>query len=331
MLLSGDFVFVGDVGRPDLLEKAAKQQNTMEASARALWRSLARFRALPDHVQVWPGHGAGSACGKALGAVPASTVGYEKLVNWGVTAPDEASFVRQVLEGQPEPPAYFARMKRVNKEGPAILGELEAPPSVTEERFWQLQRAGAVVLDVRPAESFARAFIRGAINVPLSGGFTTYAGSALPFDTPFLFVTPDESGSSAAEAARDLALIGFDSIVGRAGPSIVTRTAAVETIERVAADAAIERHARGTPIIDVRNSTEWSEQHVRGARHIPFPELAERVNEIPRDGPILVQCQTGARSAIATSMLRRLGFAASDAGGIIAWQASGGPVETAIR
>ncbi|CAA9340091.1 MAG: MBL-fold metallo-hydrolase superfamily, partial [uncultured Gemmatimonadaceae bacterium] len=123
-ILTGDFVFVGDVGRPDLLEKAAGQAGTMEAGARTLFRSLERFRALPDHLQLWPGHGAGSACGKALGAVPSSTVGYERRANWGVATLDEEEFVRLVLAGQPEPPRYFAEMKRVNRAGPRLLGGL---------------------------------------------------------------------------------------------------------------------------------------------------------------------------------------------------------------
>ena len=126
-IVTGDFVFVGDVGRPDLLEKAAKVANTMEAGAKDLFRSLERFRTLPDYLQVWPGHGAGSACGKALGAVPTSTVGYERRFNWGVATTDETEFVTMVLAGQPEPPLYFAEMKRINRDGPRVLGGFPTP------------------------------------------------------------------------------------------------------------------------------------------------------------------------------------------------------------
>jgi hydroxyacylglutathione hydrolase len=125
--VTGDFVFVGDVGRPDLLEKAAKIVGTMEAGARTLYRSLNRFKQLPDYLQIWPGHGAGSACGKALGAVPFSTLGYEKIANWGFGAATEDEFVEMVLAGQPEPPKYFAEMKRINKEGPRLLGGFHRP------------------------------------------------------------------------------------------------------------------------------------------------------------------------------------------------------------
>ena len=125
---TGDFIFVGDVGRPDLLEKAAKVEGTMVAGAKTLYASIERFKRLPDYLQLFPGHGAGSACGKALGAVPTTTLGYEKLANWGLTAADEAEFIQMVLAGQPEPPTYFAEMKRINKEGPAILGGFAHPP-----------------------------------------------------------------------------------------------------------------------------------------------------------------------------------------------------------
>src|SRR5690606_37063366 len=126
-VFTGDFVFVGDVGRPDLLERAAKVANTMEAGARQLYASIQRFKELPDHLQIWPGHGAGSACGKSLGAVPQTTLGYERVVNWGLTSPSEAEFVREVLEGQPDPPRYFAEMKRINREGPRVLGAFARP------------------------------------------------------------------------------------------------------------------------------------------------------------------------------------------------------------
>src|SRR4029077_524932 len=126
-IVTGDFVFVGDVGRPDLLEKAAKVQGTMEASARTLYRSLVRFKTYPDYLQVWPGHGAGSACGKGLSAVPQSTVGYERRFNWALAVEGEDEFVRQVLTGQPEPPAYFAEMKRINRDGPRILNGFATP------------------------------------------------------------------------------------------------------------------------------------------------------------------------------------------------------------
>jgi len=148
-LLSGDCVFVGDVGRPDLLERAAKVANTMEASAHTLFHSLTRVRDLPDFVQLWSGHGAGSACGKALGALPQSTIGYERVANWGLMTLDEDAFVREVLAGQPEPPAYFAEMKRINRDGPPLLREWPQP-----ERL-EARRLGSVLARWRKSGSIA--------------------------------------------------------------------------------------------------------------------------------------------------------------------------------
>src|SRR5690349_22364853 len=149
--LTGDFVFVGDVGRPDLLERAARMAGTMEAGARQLFRSLQRLAPLPDYLQIWPGHGAGSACGKALGAVPQSTLGYERLFNWAFGIDDEDEFVRAVLAGQPEPPRYFAEMKRINRDGPRVLGDAVRPPEVGADVLARALEAGETVVDARAA------------------------------------------------------------------------------------------------------------------------------------------------------------------------------------
>jgi hydroxyacylglutathione hydrolase len=314
---TGDFVFVGDVGRPDLLEKAAKVANTMEAGARDLWRSIGRFRALADHIQVWPGHGAGSACGKALGAVPSSTVGYEKLVNWGVSAPDEATFVRGVLEGQPEPPAYFARMKQLNRDGPPTLGELPAPRAMTSGEFARARADETVFIDLRRAKDFARAHVGGSISVPLTRSFTTYAGSVVPYDQPLAFIAQDDTGAGVAEAARDLALIGFAPSGAFASPSTVAAAPDVASAPSLDPATVIARLGANARLIDVRNSAERAEAHIPGSQHIPFPEVVARVGELPRNEPVLVHCQTGARSAVAVSALRRAGIDAIDAGGIV--------------
>jgi hydroxyacylglutathione hydrolase len=149
--LTGDFVFVGDVGRPDLLERAAKVAGTMEQSARQLHASLQRFRALPDWLQLWPGHGAGSACGKSLGAVPQTTLGYEKLFNWAFAQSDPDLFAAAVLDGQPDPPKYFAHMKKVNKIGPRVLGGFTRPERLPGSRLGDVLAAGALVIDTRHA------------------------------------------------------------------------------------------------------------------------------------------------------------------------------------
>ncbi|MCA1584555.1 MAG: MBL fold metallo-hydrolase, partial [Acidobacteria bacterium] len=167
--LTGDFVFVGDVGRPDLLERAANERGTMETGARTLYRSLRAFDAGRDEwLQIWPGHGAGSSCGKGISAVPHSTVGYERRFNWAFHIPDEDAFVRAVLAGQPEPPSYFATMKRLNKEGPPTLGGFRLPDRLDDSRLAALIAAHATIVDTRPADAFADRHIRGTINIPFS-------------------------------------------------------------------------------------------------------------------------------------------------------------------
>jgi hydroxyacylglutathione hydrolase len=304
MIFTGDFVFVGDVGRPDLLEKAAKIEGTMEAGARTLWQSLERFRALPDHVQVWPGHGAGSACGKALGAVPSSTVGYEKLVNWGVGAADAVSFVAGVLEGQPEPPAYFAVMKRVNKVGPALLGERPPVAALDDATAGALLDAGAVLLDVRAKEAFAAGHHQGAINVPVGKSLATYAGSLVAYDVPIVVLAPD--AEAAHETRYALALIGLDDVRGWITAAQLSARAG-QVVPQVTAADALAAVARGARIVDVRNRTEWDAGHVAAATLLPLPDLAARVGELPTDQPVLVHCQSGVRSAMATSFLRARG------------------------
>lgn len=326
MLFSGDFVFVGDVGRPDLLEKAANQRDTMVTGARDLWKSFQKFRALPDFVQLQPGHGAGSACGKALGAVPSSTVGYEKLVNWAFAAPNEDVFIAAVLEGQPEPPAYFAHMKRVNKEGPALLGERHPLTRLDATRAAALQKEGATLIDVRTPDAFVKAHPRGAITIFTNRSFTTYAGSVVPLDRPVVLITDEDGQSAADDAARELQLIGIDRIEGFIPASALT--GATDSIERIASSAAIEQRADGVPLVDVRNSSEWATGHVPGAKHIPFPQFVARMKEFPRDTPFMVMCESGARSTIAASVLRNAGYPAIDAGGIVQWERAGGSIVT---
>src|SRR6185369_9614528 len=200
-ILTGDFVFVGDVGRPDLLERAVGKKGTMEAAARTLFRSLRLFRALPDHVQVWPGHGAGSACGKTLGAVPSTTVGYEKLANWGVATTDEVEFVHMVLAGQPEPPRYFAEMKRINKEGPRILGELRRSTRLPAQAIDALLRDGEIVVDTRSAADYAAGHVPGTLNIPLGGSFTTWAGWLLSYDRDVYLLVDDATCPECVDAA----------------------------------------------------------------------------------------------------------------------------------
>jgi hydroxyacylglutathione hydrolase len=330
-IASGDFVFVGDVGRPDLLERAAKVANTMEAGAHQLFHSLERFRALPDFVQVWPGHGAGSACGKALGAIPTSTVGYERRFNWGVCTTDETEFVRMVLEGQPEPPRYFAEMKRINRDGPALLGGFPSPEVGDLATLDRAIASGVAVIDTRPADLFAQGHVPGTLNIPLSKTFSTWAGWLMPFEVDIHLIAND--APTVARAVRELAMIGLDRVTTWYAPTVVAEYhgagRALHTVAKIEPAALVPRlRAGAVTVVDVRNRSEWDAGHLPGAVHIPIGYLSERLGEIPRDRPIVVQCQSGARSAIATSVLQRLGITGVEdlRGGFQAWAAAGGEV-----
>jgi hydroxyacylglutathione hydrolase len=329
---TGDFVFVGDVGRPDLLERAAGHAGTMEAGARALFRSLQRFKQLPDWLQLWPGHGAGSACGKSLGAVPTSTLGYERRYNWALVETDEDAFVRAVLDGQPEPPRYFARMKRVNREGPRALARPDATP-LDAARLAALLDAGAVVADVRPAAAYAAAHVPKTLNLPRGASFATWAGWLLPADADVYLVA--DGADEARAAVADLSRVGVDRVAGwwdaRAALDAWTSSgrapgAVPQTDARALADAL---DAGAVAVVDVRAAHEWEAGHLPGATHVPLGHLAERLDELPRDRPVVVQCQGGARSAIGASVLRAHGFAdvMNLAGGLAAWRDAGLPVE----
>jgi hydroxyacylglutathione hydrolase len=328
-VLTGDFVFVGDVGRPDLLEKAARVPGASETSARDLFQSLQRFRQLPEHLQIWPAHGAGSACGKGIGAMPQSTIGYENRTNWAFGIREEAEFVRQVLAGQPEPPRYFGVMKRVNRDGPRVLGGFPVPERVGETRVSALLEEGAVIVDTRPAMAFAGGHIPGTLNIPLNRSFATYAGSVLPYDRDLYLLI--EGGSAAVEAAvRQLVCIGLDRIAGYLGPDAIEVWSAdhrtLGTVAQLTATEVARRHPDAF-LVDVRGESEWTGGHLPGATLIPLPELTERLGEIPLDRAVIVQCQSGSRSSIAASLLLARGRTASNlTGGYAGWVAAGLPV-----
>jgi hydroxyacylglutathione hydrolase len=326
-MFSGDFLFAGDVGRPDLLERAANVGGTMEPMARRLYRSLHATDSLPAHLQVWPGHGPGSACGKALGAIPSTTLGYERLANWAFQAASEDDFVRAVLAGQPEPPRYFARMKSLNRDGPPAMparGEL-AQLDVTALRGALTSK---VVIDARPSVEFARSHIPGSMSIPFGTSFATWAGTLLDPDRDVVLLADDETRIE--NARRMLALIGFDRVVGWAGRTARADWAATDGLASVdqldPADVAIRNHRT---VIDVRGATEWDAGHIPNARHLFLGDLAETSDDLPRDLPIALHCQGGTRASIAASMLQAKGFTnvATLKGGMDAWNAAHLPVE----
>ena len=331
--LTGDFLFVGDVGRPDLLERAARQAGTAEASARQLFRSLRRLDALPEWLQVWPGHGAGSACGKALGAVPQSTLGYERRFNWALGVEDEEAFVRAVLAGQPEPPPYFAQMKRINRDGPRVLGGLARPSRVDAAGVARALAAGAVVVDARPVREFVERAVPGTINVPANRAFTTWAGWLVPYDRELYLIVDDRTGSATDDLLRGLAGIGLDRVGGVAGPELLEAWSAeqgplqtITAIDHAALAAAVA--GRQVGVLDVRTAAEFAAGHLPDAVNIPLGELSFRAADVPRGRPLVVHCQAGGRAAIAASLLqaRGVGDVRLYGGGFAEWSAAGSPV-----
>lgn len=305
MIFTGDFVFVGDVGRPDLLEKAAGIQGTRITGARQMFHSLRRFTALPDHVQVWPGHGAGSACGKALGAVPSSTVGYEKLANWALRIDDEERFIVALLEGQPEPPRYFAMMKTLNKRGPAVLGGIPHTARLTLAQFQQLRAEGVTVVDTRDKLAFAGGHVPGSFNIQDNGAFSTWTGWLLDYEQPFLLVASEHRVS---ELTRALIRIGLDNIAGYVADLDRLGDAGVEmrVLDQITVDELRAQRER-FHVLDVRGESEFHAGHIPGAQHLHAGYLTSAAHTLPRDKTIVVHCVSGDRSSIASSVLRAQG------------------------
>ncbi|HEX7917759.1 MAG TPA: rhodanese-like domain-containing protein [Gemmatimonadales bacterium] len=328
-VITGDFVFCGDVGRPDLLEKAAQVKGSAESAAKVMWKSLEKFRALPDHLTVWPGHGAGSACGKGMSSVPCSSVGYEKAVNWAFQAKSEKEFVDGVLAGQPEPPAYFATMKRLNRDGPRVIGGMRVPELLD---FSKLPTPNSqIVVDLRSGADFASGHIPGSLSIPLNKSFTTWAGSLLPYDQDLVLLFPDRDAAGLKEAVRDLALIGLDRIAGYWTVDAIEwwkeQGRPFQTVNTMTAKEVAS--GNGRVIVDVRARSEWDAGHLKGAIHIPLPELADRMQELPTDQPLVLHCQGGSRSMIAASLLQAHGVSdvTNLTGGYGAWVKAGLPTE----
>lgn len=304
-IFTGDFVFVGDIGRPDLLEEAAGLQGTADSGAREMFKSIQKFKELPDYMVVWPAHGAGSACGKSLGAVPMSTVGYEKQFNWGLQIDDEETFVRELLLEQPEAPVYFAEMKRVNKVGPAIIKDKPIEVIREAEPLKSLMdEDNVLILDTRDSTVAQQNLVEGSINIPINNHFANWAGWVVKYDER-LVVIADEANHE--EVTTALQSIGFDDIEAFVDPSLVTEVANV-AYETISLDDFISGMKKeDTYVIDVRNITEWNAGHFEEANHHFIGYFREE--PLPTDVEnIMVYCETGARSAIAASILKARGY-----------------------
>lgn len=306
MIFTGDFVFVGDIGRPDLLEKAAGFRGTQEKGARQMFQSLKKFKALDDYIQVWPGHGAGSACGKALGAVPSSTVGYEKITNWGLSIEDEEEFVKTLLDGQPEPPKYFAMMKKLNKVGPKVLGSIPRPGRLSIQQFEQMIGYGVKIIDTRDKISFAGGHFPNSINIQDNSAFSTWAGWILDYENPYLLIARDERIEDLTKA---LVRIGLDNIIGYVNDIDKISNAGYElkTLNQITVHE-LKQNLDDYFVLDVRGYSEYNASHIPGAENIFAGYIVNNLAQLPSDKQIVVHCAGGDRSAIAASVLLSAGF-----------------------
>ena len=320
-VLTGDTLFIGDVGRPDLL---ASIGFTREELADKLYDSLHdKLMTLPDETRVFPAHGAGSACGKNLSTDLWSTMGEQRKTNFALRAADKATFMKLVTEGQPPAPGYFVYDAILNRKDRELLDETKVPPAMTYSDVRQAIDAGAMLIDGRGPEEFALGHLRGAVNVGLQGRYAEFAGSVVKPDVDIVLIT--EPGQE-LEGKNRLARIGFDRVIGYLGEPyqvMFSHPDDVQIASRLTAQAMGERAAaiRDLQIIDVRNPGEAADGMIPGAINIPVGQLPDRVGELDPASPTVVYCAGGYRSSVAASLLRQHGFEdVSDIlGGYNAW------------
>ena len=318
MLFTGDFVFVGDIGRPDLLEKAAGMVGTQDKGAKQMYQSIKKFNALADYIQVWPGHGAGSACGKALGAVPSTTVGYEKARNWAFQYPtDENGFTK-----------YFAMMKKLNKVDRPLLTEVPKLKKLSIDEVNSNMAKGVKLLDARPKTEFAAGFIPGSLNIQGNNSFATWAGWFLTYDEPFMILADE---SMLDDLTRKLMRIGLDNIAGYL-PSVAEYSNAGGTLEKVnlveLAEAKALANDATVQVVDLRGVAEFNAGHLKGADNVFVGTLPNNLDKISKDKKVMIHCQGGDRAAIAYSILVKNGFKniVNYSGGMNEWLNAGEPV-----
>ena len=329
MLFTGDFVFVGDIGRPDLLEKAAGMVGTQDKGAKQMYQSIKKFNALADYIQVWPGHGAGSACGKALGAVPSTTVGYEKARNWAFQYPtDETGFTKYLLADQPEPPKYFAMMKKLNKVDRPLLTEVPKLKKLSIEEVNTQMAEGVKLLDARPKTEFAAGFIPGSLNIQGNNSFATWAGWFLTYDEPFMILADE---SMLDDLTRKLMRIGLDNIAGYL-PSVSEYTNAGGTLEKVnlveLAEAKVLANDSTVQVVDLRGVAEFNAGHIKNAENVFVGTLPNNLDKISKDKKVMIHCQGGDRASIAYSILVKNGFKniVNYSAGMNEWVNTGEPI-----
>ena len=331
-VLTGDTLFIGDVGRPDL--RAALGWTAIELGGMLFDSLHQKLLALPDQSLVYPAHGAGSLCGKSLSKETVSTLGEQRRLNYALQPMSKEAFIQVVTADQPEAPAYFTYDAVLNsEERPTLDQTLARVNPMTLDDLLAMQEAGAQILDTRDPGEFAAAHLKGSINIGLSGQYATWAGTVLDRDHPIVIIAdPGRENESATRLGR----IGFDHVVGFLKDglhSLKSRPELIVTTERVSAPFAAELLAsHEAPLgIDVRTPPEREQKQIAGTLSIPLNHLTENLGKIPRDRALLVFCAGGYRSSIAASLLQRGGFdrVSEIAGGIVGWEAANLPVQNA--
>jgi len=332
-VLTGDTLFIGDVGRPDL--RAALGWSATELGGMLFDSLHGKLLKLPDESLVYPAHGAGSLCGKALSKETVSTLGEQRRVNYALQPMSKEAFLQVVTADQPDAPSYFTYDAVLNsEERPTLDQALERGLNpLGLDAVLELQAAGAQIVDTRDPDEFGAAHLRGSINIGLGGQYATWAGTLLDRAHPIVIIAdPGRERESAVRLGR----IGFDHVAGyleNGLRSLESRPALTESTERLSPQFAAERLASaGSPlVVDVRAPREREQKHIEGSLHIPLNRLAEGMKSLPKDRPLVVYCAGGYRSSIAASMLQGGGFSpvSEIAGGIAAWEAAKLPVRSA--
>ena len=330
-VLTGDTLFIGDVGRPDL---SGSRGHTAEAMAAALYESLHdKLLKLDDAVEVFPAHGAGSMCGRNISSETSSTIGQQRKLNYALAAMPKDEFVRMMTTGMPPAPNYFSRDAEINRTGAAALERLPRPEALTPDALESAVQEGALVLDVRVAAAYGAGHIPGSLNIGLGGQFASWAGSLIAPDTPLVLVADDES--KAEEAVIRLARVGLENVRGflRGGMDAWLQAGRVTSIVPQITVAELHRRIQEEPdlqVVDVRRPAEYADGHAPGARLAPLSELqANPLDWLDPSRPVAVICAGGYRSSAATSLLESRGFRQlfNVAGGTSRYVEAGYPVE----
>lgn len=318
-VLTGDTLFIGDVGRPDLSGDFTPQQ-----LAGMLFDSLhSKLLKLPDDVQVFPAHGAGSLCGRQMSSERSSTIGKQKASNYALRPSTREEFVRLLTSELPERPGYFAQEVEINRAGAAPLAELPPLPALTPDEIAADQKAGAIVLDTRPPIEFGPAHVPGSVHIPLTGQFASWAGIVLGLDKDIVIVAEDDE--KAAESRLRLARVGIERVKGYLQNGIIAWILAGREAAQAPQISVEDLHAMSgeIQIVDVRRPAEWQSGHIDGAVNIPLDKLRSRLDALDKTRPVAIHCKSGYRSSIATSLLGRAGFeqVMDVTGGFDAWLA----------